>query len=100
MLKRELGATSVTPLMHRQTRNLTTLITAPGIRLVLRLAMVLSVGLLRRRVGVLSIVAAAGKGSPRCGGKWTRWRTLRGTIVLCGAVRGVARLGNPGDVNR
>ena len=100
LLKGELSAGSITPLVHRHTRNLSTMIAAPDVRLIVRLAVILNVGLLRRRVSILTVVAAAGKGSPRCCGNWTRWRTQRGTIVLCGAVRGVARLGNPRDVNR
>ena len=77
LLEREFGATTITPLMHRQTGFLSTLITASGILLSLRLTIVLNVGLLRRGVSVLSMVSAAGEGSPRRNWKWTRCGILR-----------------------
>ena len=59
LLKGELSAASVTPLVHRQTRNLSTMIAAPDVQLIVRLAVILNVGLLRRRVSIMTIVAAA-----------------------------------------
>ena len=59
LLQGELSAASITPLVHRHTGNLSTLIAAPDVLLIVRLAVILNVGLLRRRVSIMTIVAAA-----------------------------------------
>ena len=103
LLKRELVTTIVTPLMHRQARICSTLIT--NSRKVLRLLLTILFGeLLWRGMGILRLLltmllTAARLGSPRRGCEWNFGRISWCTILLSGTGHRVVWLGNPRNVN-